>query len=108
MTRVALLALLMMTACAKREALILFDGIDFRTKTSTTRADRHAFATEVRAAGQNVAAAQKAGRYSATVYCAHTFGSSEIDWSEASAAAAEAIGLTAEGSMILQGRCAAR
>lgn len=108
MTRVLFIALLALAACGKSEPVYLFDGIDFRTDTDTTRADRRAFSTTVREAGQNVAAAQRAGRYSATEYCVRRFGSSEIDWAPASAAAPDTLGLTEKGELILTGRCAAR
>ena len=61
-----------------------------------------------RDAAQNVAAAQRAGRYSATQHCVRKFGTSEIDWTLASAGAPETLGLTERGELILQGRCAAR
>ena len=108
MIRIALIALLLLTACQKREVLYLFDGIDYRTDTDAPRGDRRSFVTTVRDAAQNVPAAQRAGRYSATEHCVRKFGASEIDWAKASAAAPETLGLTADGSLVLQGKCAAR
>jgi hypothetical protein len=109
MTRAALLIMVLLAAgCQKREALYLFDGIDFRTDTDAPRGDRAAFVTEVRDAAQNVAAAQQAGRYSATEHCVRHFGVSEIAWSAASAGAPETLGLTEDGRLILTGTCVKR
>ena len=101
-------ALLLAAGCAKREVLYLFDGIDFRTDTDAPRGDRATFITTVRDAAQNVAAAQRAGRYSATQHCVRKLGVSEIDWTPASAAAPETLALAADGSLVLQGKCVAR
>ena len=108
MIRVALIAVVLLSACQKREPDYLFDGINFRTDTDAPRGDRRTFTATVRDAAQNVAAAQRAGRYSATKHCVRKFGSSEIDWTPASAGAPETLGLTERGELILQGRCAAR
>lgn len=108
MIRLALVALVLLSACQKREPEYLFDGIDFRVDTDAPRGDRRSFTTTVRDAAQNVAAAQRAGRYSATKHCVYRYGSSEIDWAEASAGAPETLALTEDGWLILQGRCAAR
>ena len=109
MTRLALLMMLLLAAgCQKREVLYLFDGIDFRADTDAPRGDRRSFTTTVRAAAQNVAAAQRAGRYSATQHCVRKFGVSEIDWSPASAAAPETLALTPDGTLVMQGKCVAR
>ena len=108
MIRLALVALVLLSACKKREPDYLFDGINFRTDTGAPRGDRRSFITTVRDAAQNLAAAQRAGRYSATEHCVRKFGSSEIDWTDASAADPAALALTAKGELILQGKCAAR
>ena len=108
MIRVALIALVLLSACQRREPDYLFDGINFRADTDAPRGDRRSFTTSVRDAAQNVAAAQRAGRYSATQHCVRKFGSSEIDWAQASAGAPETLGLTEQGVLVLQGRCAAR
>jgi hypothetical protein len=108
MIRVALIALVLLSACQRREPDYLFDGINFRADTGAPRGDRRSFVTTVRDATQNVAAAQRAGRYSATKHCVRKFGSSEIDWAAASAGVPETLGLTERGELILQGRCAAR
>ena len=109
MRRLAILTMLLLAAaCAKREPDYLFDGIDFRSDTDAPQGDRRSFTTTVRDAAQNVAAAQRAGRYSATIHCERRYGASEIDWAEASAAAPETLALTADGTLVLQGRCAAR
>ncbi|MGQ0563625.1 MAG: hypothetical protein ACT4OK_00955 [Gemmobacter sp.] len=109
MKPVVLIAMLLLaTACQKREVLYLFDGIDFRTDTDAPRGNRAAFVTEVRDAGQNVAAAQSAGRYSATEHCVRHFGVSQIDWAAASAGAPETLGLTEDGRLILTGTCVKR
>ena len=109
MIRIGLIAMVLLAAgCQKREVLYLFDGIDFRSDTDAPRGDRRTFVTTVRDAAQNVAAAQRAGRYSATQHCVRQFGASEIDWSEASAAAPETLALAADGTLMLQGKCAAR
>ena len=108
MIRVALIALVLLSACQRREPDYLFDGINFRADTDAPRGDRRSFATSVRDAAQNVAAAQRAGRYSATQHCVRKFGSSQIDWAQASAGAPERLALTEQGVLVLQGRCAAR
>ena len=109
MIRVALLMVALLAAgCQKREVLYLFGGIDFRTDTDAPRGDRRTFTTTVRDAGQNVAAAQQAGRYSATQHCVRKFGTSEIEWVPASAVAPETLGLAADGTLVLQGRCVTR
>lgn len=108
MIRLVLIALAFLSACQKQAPTYLFDGIDFRADTDAPRGARRAFSTTVREAAQNVAAAQRAGRYSATEYCVRRFGSSEITWAEASATAPETLALTEKGELVLQGRCAAR
>ena len=108
MIRLALIAVLLLSACQKRAPDYLFDGIDFRADTDAPRGDRASFVTTVRDAAQNVAAAQRAGRYSATQHCVRRFGVSEIEWSEASTAAPEALGLTEDGRLVLTGRCVKR
>jgi hypothetical protein len=109
MMRLALLMVLLLAAgCQKRAPDYLFDGIDFRADTDAPRGDRRTFTTTVRDAVQNVAAAQRAGRYSATQHCVRKYGTSEIDWAPASAAAPETLALTTDGMLVMQGRCAAR
>ncbi len=109
MIRIGVVLLVLLTAaCQKREVLYLFGGIDFRADTDAPRSDRAGFVTEVRDAAQNVAAAQEAGRYSATRHCVRKFGVSEIEWAPASAAAPETLALTADGRLILTGRCLSR
>ena len=109
MRRLALLTMLLLaTGCQKRAPDYLFDGIDFRADTDAPRGDRRSFTTTVRDAAQNVAAAQRAGRYSATQHCVRRFGASEIDWAGASAAAPETLAPGIDGTLVLQGRCAAR
>ena len=109
MRRLALLVIVVLVAgCQKRVPDYLFDGIDFRADTDAPRGDRRSFITTVRAAAQNVAAAQRAGRYSATQHCVRKFGVSEIDWSPASAAAPETLALTPDGTLVMQGKCVAR
>jgi hypothetical protein len=108
MRRLVLVSALLLMACSQDKPQYLFDGIQFRTDVNAPRSDRRAFVATVRDAGQNLAAAQRAGRFAGTEYCVYRFGSSEIDWTEASAGAPETLALTEAGVLPLQGRCAAR
>lgn len=99
--------LLCLAACQRREP-VLFEGIKFKTRVDTQRADRRDFTASVRGASRNIEAARQAGRFAGTVYCLDKFGGSEIEWSAAAEAAADQLTPAADDTLTFQGRCLAR
>lgn len=101
---VAMMAgVLALAACAPKDP-ILFDGEYFRTKSRAVSDDRRTFSVEVRAAAGREAAALKAARYEATLYCMDAFATSDMVWTVAD----EEVGLTEEGDLFREGECASR
>jgi hypothetical protein len=93
-----------LSACAKREAPVLFDGYAFKAKLSKAREDKRDFVVTVENAGQSLDGAREAGRYEATKYCMNTRGSSDIDWTAGPDDAEDALQVT-DGILTFAGRC---
>lgn len=84
------------------------DGVRFRSRLNTDRADRRAFVVTVGSAARNPSAAREAGRTRAAEYCLRTFGGTEIAWVDGPDDAPEEIRLGDRGGLVLSGRCLAR
>lgn len=57
-----------------------FDGQRFRTKVSTERSNRQAFAVTVHGVSKSPEGARAAGAHKATQHCIQFYGTSDIDW----------------------------
>ena len=101
---VALLAALTACSGARREVMA-FEGVVFKAKATSTRADRKAFDIAVSPVSASLEGARQAGLYEATKYCVRGFGSSDIVW-EYAPDAPEASLVIAEDTLLLRGRCA--
>ncbi|MEX0284817.1 MAG: hypothetical protein AB3N23_09415 [Paracoccaceae bacterium] len=73
----------LLSACARPEERVLFDGYYFRSdaKPVDKKAGLKDFRVRVRKVSQSLDAARAAGQYEGTRYCIKNFGTSEIIWS---------------------------
>ncbi len=98
------LALLMALSACDRKAPVLFDGRTYKASIDAPRADRRDFTVVVRDAAGNADAARRAGRYEAVQYCIKRLGGSEILWANSPETNPAGL-LTAEGQLVMQGKC---
>ena len=78
---VALIAVLILSACQERRAdRIAFDGVFFRSSASKLDRKRADFEVSVSPVSASLDGARDAGRHEAIRYCIANFGSSDIDW----------------------------
>ncbi|MEM8774920.1 MAG: hypothetical protein AAGF53_07790 [Pseudomonadota bacterium] len=95
-----------LAACGERQndEKVLFDGINFRTKSKSASKDRMSFVITVPGAERNLAAARAAGEYEGTNYCVQNFGTSDVTWSNGPEAEDDALNF--KGSRLtFEGRC---
>lgn len=86
---------------------VLFDGIRFKGKVAATSDDKRDFAVSVKDAAGKAAAAAKAARYEATLYCMDRFAGSDVVWADGVLQDAGTL-LAADGTLVRQGRCVQR
>lgn len=92
-----------LAGCSNKDA-IAFDGVVFKAKVKTVRADRRAMTVTVKKASASLDGAREAGGYEAIKYCIKTVGKSEIDWLNGPDAPIENL-LIAGDSLVLTGSC---
>ena len=73
-------ASLALSACAKKEERVFFDGVYFPVKDKAIKDDRQSFVVTVRRAERSIKGAREAGRHGGTDYCLKNFGTSDIEW----------------------------
>ncbi len=101
---VALCAVTVTAGCADRGERVLFDGVQFRTKSKATSEDRQSFLVRVPRVDRSIEGAREAGAYEAARYCIENFGTSEITW--VIGPDGEAGSLVVDGNdLTLTGRC---
>ena len=86
---------------------VLFDGIKFKASVNATSEDKRGFDVTVREAAGKADPASRAARYEATLYCMDRFAGSDVVWSDGVLQDADAL-VTADGSLVRQGRCVQR
>ncbi|MEM1388478.1 MAG: hypothetical protein AAGG54_12775 [Pseudomonadota bacterium] len=79
----------------------------FRTRLALSGDEKREMAITVRPVAVDPEAAQEAGRHRATAYCLQTFGSSQTDWLVGPDVPVDQVEIS-DGTITLQGRCAAR
>ena len=94
-----------MTACARQETSVAFDGIYFSASASAPRSDRSDFTVKVRRATKNIKAAAQAGAFEGTKHCVRYFGNSDIAWTVSPDMPDPTAALDGS-SLIFRGRCA--
>lgn len=97
-------AILMLGACASKDARVYFDGKYYPTKAKKASDDLKAFTVSVRRTNQGLTGAREAGRHAGIAYCIKNFGYSEIDWIR-SPDAEERVLRMSNGNLVLEGRC---
>lgn len=91
-----------LSACAKREERLFFNGKYYPAKGRAASEDRKSFAVTVRRAAQGIEGARAAGGHEGTRYCVKNFGTSEIVWAQGP----DSPNITMSGgSLVLTGRC---
>lgn len=77
----ACIACLTLAACQERRAdRIAFDGVFFRSSSSSVDKQRDQFLVTVGPASLSLDGARLAGNHEAIRYCVENFGASDIDW----------------------------
>ncbi|WP_047997007.1 hypothetical protein [Puniceibacterium sp. IMCC21224] len=74
-------ATLVLASCTRDRANVhAFNGVNYRGKVSSTRADRQHFVATVSPVSKGLEGAIEAGRYEGTKHCIEFYGTSDIDW----------------------------
>lgn len=111
--RLALIAVMVLTplaGCATVKKLnptrdrVVFEGLYYPSRLSSSRDDRPAFTIAVGRAAQSLSGAREAGRYEATKYCVNEYGQSDVIWTYGPDVDDSGLQLV-NGDLVLEGRC---
>ncbi|WP_338548466.1 hypothetical protein [Roseovarius phycicola] len=93
-----------LSACARKNERILFDGNFYKSRAKHTSDDRQSFRVKVSRANQGLNGARAAGEHEGNRYCIENFGTSEIEW--VNGPDADETALNFDGNtLVLSGRC---